>query len=141
MRLPTYKELKQFVEVEGWENKDKKSKKKQGDHFRYVFTTPTGERLFTRVSHGSEKIYDQDLFTRILRDQLCIDEVQFWEAVDKGRKPRRPSPVSVSQEGGIDAKLARNLINKVGLNPSELIGMSQEKAVGIWQDWLTSNNP
>ena len=141
MRLPTFKELRRYVEIEGWENKDKQSKKKQGDHYRYVFTTPGGERLFTRVSHGNGQIYDQDLFARILRDQLRIDENQFWAAVDKGLKPRRPSPVSISQENGLDAKLARNLISKVGLNPTQLIGMSQEEAVAKWQRWLNSDEP
>ncbi|MBI3428951.1 MAG: hypothetical protein HY050_02615 [Actinobacteria bacterium] len=138
MRLPTYKELKRYVEVEGWEDKDKKSSKKKSDHHRYVFTTPTGARLYTRVSHGNEQIYDQEFFGRILRDQLCIDEAQFWAAVDKGVKPRRPMPVSASQQEGIDAKLARNLIAKVGLGPSDLVDMSQEDAVRIWQEWLGS---
>lgn len=138
MRLPTYKELRRYLEVEGWEDKDKKSNKKKGDHHRYVFTTPTGERLYTRVSHGNEQIYDPDHFTRILRDQLCIDELQFWAAVDKGIKPRRPTPVSAAQHEGIDVKLARNLITKVGLNPAALVDMSQADAVLIWQEWLNS---
>jgi len=138
MRLPTNKELKRFVEVEGWENKDQKTHKKTGDHFRYVFTTPTGERLFTRVSHGSGQIGNPDLFASILRDQLCIDEEQFWSAVDKGVRPTRLSPAQAKHVDALDAKLARNLINKVGLKPEELIGMSAQRAQKIWQEWLTS---
>ena len=141
MRLPTYKELKRFVEIEGWEDKDEKSKKKKGDHHRYTFTTPMGEILFTRISHGSDQIQDPDLFAHILRDQLCIDEDQFWRAVDKGLKPSRLSPLHIEQVGAIEAKLARNLINKVGMRPDELVGIDQQGAVGIWQEWLASNVP
>ncbi|MBC7463385.1 MAG: hypothetical protein H7227_03880 [Actinobacteria bacterium] len=138
MRLPTHKELNRYVEVEGWEDKDKKSDKKKGDHHRYVFTTPTGERLYTRVSHGKGQIFDQELFNRIWRDQLCIDEGQFWAAVDKGIRPVRPTPTSSPPHHGIDAKLAKNLITKVGLNPSELDEMSQEDGVRTWNEWLIS---
>ena len=137
MRLPTYKELKRFVEVEGWEDKDQQSRKKTGDHHRYVFTTPTGDRLYTRISHGTDQIYSHELFSAILRDQLRIDEDQFWAAVDKGLKPRRPMPTLTPEYEGIDAKLARNLITKVGMNPADLAGISQRDAVNIWNEWLT----
>ncbi len=138
MRLPTYKELRKFVEVEGWENKDKLSHKRGGDHRRYLFTTPTGERLFTRISHGSGEYKDPDVFQHILREQLYIDEVAFWEAVDRGKIPVRPVlPTSIELGASIDAKLAGNLIMKVKLTPSQLIGMTQEQAVERWREWLS----
>lgn len=141
MRLPTYKELKRFVEVEGWEDKDEKANKKKGDHHRYIFTTPMGERLFIRISHGRDQIQDPDLFAQILRDQLCIDEDQFWKVIDKGIRPTRPSPALSVRADAIDAKLARNLLDKVGMQPSQLVGISQSKAVEIWQEWLTTSVP
>lgn len=141
MRLPTYKELRRFVEVEGWEDKDEKSKKKKGDHHRYTYTTPMGERLFTRISHGRGQIQDPELFAQILKDQLCIDKNQFWKAVDKGIKPTRASLTHNELANAIDAKLARNLINKVGMKPEQLIGIDQQRAVKIWQEWLTTTVP
>ncbi len=140
MRLPTYKELKRFVEVEGWEDKDKVSQKKKGDHYRYVFVTPAGEILYTRISHGSEQVHSQDLFKHILRDQLCIDENQFWDAVDKGIKPKRPTSTATPLNQGIEAKLARNLLAKVGLSQNELADITQTEAVTIWTKWLSSGN-
>jgi hypothetical protein len=95
MRLPTYAQVRKFVEVEGWEDKDKASGKRTGDHHRYVFTTPSGDRLMTRVSHGSGQIGDRDLFAHILRDQLQATEEQFWDAVDSGTRPKRPTPRAV----------------------------------------------
>lgn len=141
MRLPTYQELMRFVDVEGWEDRDKKVGKKKGNHHRFVFTTPTGERLYTRISHGKGQINNPDLFQHILRDQLGIDENQFWRAVDSGIKPVRPSPGLIQTSGALDAKLARNLITKVQVNPNELVGMSEQEAVSLWQEWLTTNIP
>lgn len=138
MRLPSYRELRKFVEVEEWENKDKLSQKKEGDHKRYVFTTPAGERLFTRISHGKGKYQDPDLFQHILRDQLQIDEDQFWAAVDRGKIPVRLGPSgTVSYRTSIDAKLARNLLTKVHLTHAQLSVMTQEQAVECWSEWLS----
>lgn len=141
MRLPTFQELIRFVQVEGWEDKDKKSVKKKGDHHRYVFTTPTGERLYARISHGKGQIYNPDLFQHILRDQLSIDGIQFWAAVNHGVKPIRQSPTSIQIGGALDAKLVRNLITKVKVNPNQLETMTQQEAISLWQDWLTTNIP
>jgi len=136
VRLPIYKEIKRFVEVEGWEDKDEVSQKKKGDHHQYVFVIPTGEILYTRISYGNEQIHSLDLFKHILREQLKIDERQFWDAVDKGIKPKRPTPTTTPQHQGIDAKLARNLIAKVGMSQKDLANITQTEAVGIWNKWL-----
>lgn len=139
MRLPTFHELIRFVQIEGWEDKDKKSGKKKGDHHRYVFTTPTGERLYTRISHGKGQINDPDLFQHILRDQLGINADQFWAAVDHGVKPTRQSPNSIQMSGALDAKLVRNLISKVNVSTKQLEAMTQQEAVSLWQEWLATN--
>lgn len=136
MPLPTNKQLRRFVEVEGWQDKDKASNKKKGDHHRYTFVTPRGEMLYTRISHGRDEIRNPDLFAHILRDQLQIDEEQFWAAVNNGIKPKRPSATLETPTDGIDYKLANNLIKKVGLKPQDLVGMSQDRAVKLWNNWL-----
>jgi hypothetical protein len=137
MRPPTYRELRRFIEVEGWTDKDAAAGRATGDHHRYVFTTPMGDRLYTRISHGRGKIQDADLFRHILRDQLHIEEDQFWAAVDRGKTPERPEPLgSVRAQGAIDAKLARSLLRKVGISPVELSMMTQEDAVARWSEWL-----
>ncbi len=139
MRLPSFQELVRYVQVEGWEDKDKRSGKKTGDHHRYVFTTPTGERLFTKVSHGRGQIHDRGLFEHILREQLCIDEEQFWAAVDQGVQPTRPSLTPTNTEGALDAKLVRNLLTKMKIAPGRLVGMSRDEAIRLWQEWLSTN--
>ena len=139
MRLPTFAQLRRFVAVEGWQDKDALSRKKTGDHHRYVFTTPTGERLYTRVSHGRGQIRDPGLFEHILRDQLKVEAEQFWAAVERGEVPRAPWPASaLAGAGALDARLARALLTKAGLSPSELVGLSQDDAVRLWREWITS---
>ncbi|MDQ1248075.1 MAG: hypothetical protein QG597_2447 [Actinomycetota bacterium] len=141
MRLPTTKDLLRFLAVEGWEDKDAASGKRTGDHHRFVFTTPTGDRLYTKVSHGTKSYRSRDLFKAILRDQLQVSEEEFWQAVDHGVAPNRPRPEQPAQTkgGGIDAKLARNLLTKVGVRPTELAGLSQGDAVALWQAWLADH--
>jgi hypothetical protein len=137
VRLPTFAELRRFVAVEGWEDRDRAARRKTGDHHRYVFTTPTGERLMTRVSHGAGRIGDPDLFAHILHDQLQVDAGQFWAAVDRGVVPARPQPAVPTPEGpSLDAKLARNLLTKVRVPAAEVAAMTTDEAVRRWQEWL-----
>lgn len=139
MRLPTYRELRRFVEVEGWTDRDKASGKKKGDHHRYTLVTPMGKALFTRISHGSGQVQNPDLFAHILRDQLHVTAEQFWEAVDRSNPPKRPSPSPAVAGGGpaLDGKLIWNLLKKVGLSQEDVAKLSQDEAVEIWQKWLT----
>jgi hypothetical protein len=138
VRLPTSKDLLRFLAVEGWENKDAASGKRTGDHHRYFFTTPTGDRLHTKVSHGTKSYRSRDLFKAILRDQLQVSDEESWRPVDRGLAPTRPGPDGSVKErgGGIDAKLARNLLNKVGMAPVQLVGPTQDKAVALLHTWL-----
>ena len=100
--------------------------------------TPTGERLYTRVSHGRGEIRSAGLFTNILQEQLRIDVEQFWDAVDNRVKPKRPMPTSTQQRSGIELKLARNLMSKLGMDPKDFAKLTQEDAVKIWNGWLSS---
>jgi hypothetical protein len=135
--MPTNSELRKFVETEGWEDKDKQSGSKTGDHHRYLLRLETGEVLYTRVSHGSGGIDDPGLFAHILREQLRVTEQQFWDCVRRGVKPPRPGAAPPPPENRIDGRLAYNLVKKVGLTPEQLASMDQEQAVEAWHRYLT----
>ena len=134
MRLPTYKEIRKFVEVEGWVNKDSASKKKTGNHFRFTFITPDGQSLYIFISHGRGQIQDPKLFTHILRSELKVSANQFWEAVDHGVIPRRSSQSGSSSM--IEFKLMRKLLTIAGVSPSKLERISQVEAEKLWSQWL-----
>lgn len=141
MRPLPHKAHKAFVETEGWEQKRStgRGKRTAGDHFRYTLRLATGDVLYTRVSHGTGSLNDPNTIAAVLRDQLRVSEDDFWRCVDDGVLPPRPQPprTAVPAEG-IDAKLLRNLARKVGVSPADLEGLTQEEAVQIWNDWLTT---
>lgn len=139
MRPIPHRAHRTFVEAEGWTKKTRAGSQKSGDHHRYTLVLATGDVLYTRVSHGAGAINDPNLVAAVLREQLQVSEDAFWRCVDAGELPVRPRPEPVRPEGpAVDAKLLRNLVRKVGLSPEELDGMTQERAVRIWNDWLTS---
>jgi len=133
---------KKFVEIEGWTKKGTVSGEgKTGNHFRYSLRLNTGEILYTRVSHGSGSINDHSLVASILREQLRVSEQDFYQCVNNGVLPPRPAPENLEVPAeGLDAKLVRNLINKVGLSQSEVAAMSKAEAVEKWYQYL-SNQP
>ncbi len=135
--MPTNADLRKFVQTEGWQDKDKAAGRRTGDHRRYTFVLQDGDELYTRISHGAGGVDDPGLFARILRDQLRVTEQQFWACVNNGTlPPRPPAPTPTAPENALDAKLARNLLQKVGLTPAQLGGLSKDEAVKIWKDHL-----
>lgn len=141
MRTPTKREFLRVLEVEGWTDKGAVAGRKTGNHLRFVFTTPRGERLYTMVPHGTKPVENANHFQYVLREQLQISADEFWLAVDKGIAPTRPAPNPVQEErrGSIDIKLSANLIRKVGLTPRELARMTPAEAVATWNDWLAKH--
>lgn len=139
MRPLSHADHRRFVETEGWQKKGTaRSTKNTGDHHRYTLTLETGDILHTRVSHGSGAISDPNLVAAILREQLQVTEADFYACVNDGTLPPRPSPARPpTPSDGLDAKLVRNLIRKVGLSQSEVAAMDKEQAVAAWTAYLS----
>lgn len=135
--MPTYRELRLFVEHEGWEDTDAKAGRPKGDHHRYTLELESGEKLYTRISHGRGSIDDPNLFAEILRMQLRVTEDEFWDCVRKKLLPPRPGAPQAPPERTLDGKLAMNLIKKVGLTQEKVSELDQGEAVAIWQRFLT----
>lgn len=138
MRPLSHADHRTFVETEGWEKKGTaRSSRSTGDHHRYTLRLANGDILHTRVSHGAGSIDDPRLVAAILRDQLQVTEADFHACVVDGTLPPRPAtpPPQVPTQG-LDAKLVRNLIKKVGLTQTEVAAMSKEEAVAAWTDYL-----
>jgi hypothetical protein len=131
---------KKFVETEGWEKKGTASGGgKTGNHFRYSLRLNTGEIMYTRVSHGSGSINDPSLVASILREQLRVSEEDFYRCVKDGVLPPRPAPENLEvPTEGLDAKLVRNLITKVGLSQSEVAALRKTEAIEMWNQYLSN---
>ena len=83
--------MRLFVTNDRWTEEPNlaRGRRRTGDHRRYFRDLPDGTRLRTKVSHEEQAEIGQDLFHRILRDQLHVTEPTFWEVV-QGRAPRDP---------------------------------------------------
>jgi hypothetical protein len=92
-RAASYKDHQKFCEVEGWTciSHGPSRRGKSRDHHRYELALRDGRILRTKISHPISKrnTYGVELWKRILRDQLCITEKQFWECVNSGKLPER----------------------------------------------------
>jgi hypothetical protein len=138
VRPLTHADHHKFVETEGWTRKGtSSSSKKTGNHHRYTLTLSTGDVLYTRISHGSGQLGDSKLVSAIFRDQLQVTEADFYRCVEQGILPPRPQIISEAPAEGLDAKLVRNLIRKVGLSQNQVAKMSKTDAINAWNKYLS----
>jgi hypothetical protein len=138
VRPLTHADHRKFVEIEGWTKKgSSSSSKKTGNHHRYSLTLSTGDVLYTRVSHGSGQLGDSKLIATIFRDQLQVTEEDFYRCVEQGILPPRPQIISETAAEGLDAKLVRNLIRKVGISQNQVAKMSKTDTIDAWNKYLS----
>lgn len=91
--IASYKDHQKFCEVEGWQctSHGASRRGKSVDHTRYELVLRDGRILSTKISHAISKrnTYGINLWKRILRDQLCVTEEQFWACVKREEPPER----------------------------------------------------
>jgi hypothetical protein len=78
------------------------------------------------------------MWSHILRDQLEVDEPQFWSCVRDGMKPDRGTPEPPA--AALPADLVHMLISRVHLDESKLVGMSKVEAVARLQRYWTEGS-
>jgi hypothetical protein len=88
------KDLQKFCEVEGWTCVSHGTDRRPGkgrDHHYYELALDNGNVLRTKISHpiGKRHTYGTDMWRRILREQLCVTQEEFWACVNGGKPPRR----------------------------------------------------
>jgi len=85
--------------------------------------------------HPNEEI-GPDLFRRILKDQLHVDEATFREVLRGGRRPsaaKGEAPTTPGKPGWLVALL----ITKVGLSEADIEGLTTEEALRAWEEFQT----
>jgi hypothetical protein len=94
----------------------------------YELHLPDGRVLRTRISHPVDRSnYGANLWSHILRDQLCISEDEFWSCVREGAKPDRGVPELPVE--ALPAELVHLLITRVGLAGPEVALMTKAQAI------------
>lgn len=124
---PTRKDHQQFCVTEGWVQVRNARGKTGSHHVTYELHLPDGRVLRTRVSHPpNRKTYGPQMWAGILREQLDVDEADFWACVQNGVKPARgtPEPPEDSIPAGIVSQLIAN-----GVPEDEIRDMDKDEAL------------
>ena len=133
--MATFRELRHYVNNDWWTEEPNLARghRRTGDHRRYFRDLPDGTWQRTKVSHDERAEIGEDLFHRILRDQLRTTEERFWEVV-RGR-PTGESEVTQPMVEPIPAWLVTRLLFTVGLPETEVAQMTAEEAHAAWRDY------
>ncbi|MGH3038598.1 MAG: cytotoxic translational repressor of toxin-antitoxin stability system [Gaiellaceae bacterium] len=143
MPQPTYKNLRDFCRIDGWDDISKKRLGRKGkglDHDRYEKRLDDGGILRTKVSHGSGQYGDPGLWRHIWRDQLGLDsEEQFWEALRTGEPVERAVAAEAPpSKPAIPGWLLSRLVFTVGIPEEEVNQMTLEEADARWTEFMSS---
>ncbi len=135
--MATFRDLRQYVTNDGWTEEPNlaRGRRRTGDHRRCFRDLPDGTRLRTKVSHDEHAEIGDDLFHRILRDQLRVTEDRFWEVV-RGRSGGETEPPQPVVEP-IPGWLVTRLLFTVGLSEAEVAQMTSDEAQAAWLEYQT----
>lgn len=105
-------------------------------HVTYEPDLADGRVLRTRISHPVDRGgYGRGMGKHILRDQLDVEEPEFWSCVHDRVAPPRGTPAPPA--GALPADLVHILISRVGLDEAEVAKMSKDEAVArVRRYWI-----
>jgi hypothetical protein len=139
MSWPTRKDHDTFCRVEEWVPVRDARGRTGIHHLTYELTLPDGRILRTRISHPVDRSnYGRSMWSHILRDQLQVEESDFWACVQDGIKPDRGVPTPPAE--ALPADLVHLLIHRVGLDEAQVACMSKDKAVARVQRYWTEGS-
>ncbi len=125
----TYADHAAFCRIEGWREVRNARGVTGSHHITYELDLPDGRVLRTRVSHPADKTsYGPRLRAHVMRDQLDINEAEFWACVQEKTRPARSRVADVLPEA-IDASIVFLLITQVGLSEAQVKDMSRQQAI------------
>ena len=134
--MATFGDLKRYLELDGWQPVQNRARGRArgGDHDRYEKSQPSGAPLRTKVSRHPNEEIGPDLFRRILREQLHVDEATFWDVI-RGVKASTAMSVAPPSSPGTPGWLVLLLITKVGLTEDQIETMSTDEAHRTWEEY------
>lgn len=107
-------------------------------HLTYELYLPDARIMRTRISHPVDRTdYGPSLWKHILRDQLEVDEEEFWACVQSRVRPSRGVPEPPTD--ALPADLVHLLITRAGVDEVEVARMSKDDAVARLQQYWTEN--
>jgi hypothetical protein len=135
MKPATTSDHRTFCEVDGWERKGDKPGRHVSKHEIWTKRLADGTLLRTSVSKGDRQ-YGQQLYSRILTHQLQVTSKQFWDAVDRDIKPKRPGEVAMpAAERRIPLWMFVRLKRELGYTEDEIRTMGPREAEKRFRSW------
>ncbi len=134
---PTRADHDAFCRREGW-TRVRDSRGSTGTHhITYELALPDGQVLRTRVSHPpDQRDYGASMWSHILRDQLRVNEEEFWACVRTATMPDRGDVQAPAE--ALPAELAYLLVRRVGLAEHEVASLTRAQAIERLQQYWTS---
>jgi hypothetical protein len=140
--VATFGDLEEYlIRARGWleETNLSHGKRRTGDHKRYSKVLPDGTRLHTKVSDHPREEIGEDLFRRILREQLRVTEQEFW-AVVRNQKARPAVPAVSTTMGtpdvpGIPGWLVICLVEVTDMAEDDVLSLTPEEAQAAWDSY------
>lgn len=133
--MATFRDLRQYVTNDGWTEEPNlaRGRRRTGDHRRYFRELADGTRLRSKVSHDEDAEIGEDLFHRILRDQLRVTEERFWGVV-RGRAGVERETAQPAVEP-VPGWLVTRLLLTVGLPEADVAQMTPDEARAAWLEY------
>jgi hypothetical protein len=117
-----------FCRVEGWHPVRDARGRSGTHHVTYELGLPDGRILRTRISQPVDRSgYGRSMWQHLLRDQLQVNESEFWACVQQRIVPDRGAPAPPPE--ALPAELVHLLIHHVGLPEAEIAAMTKHEAV------------
>jgi hypothetical protein len=136
---PTRQAHERFCVVESWAQVRDARGRTGTHHVTYELTLKDGRVLRTRISHPVDRsTYGPAIWSHILRDQLDVTDVEFWNCVQEGIKPDRGEPVVPVD--ALPADLVYMLIHRVGLDDAAVAAMTKDEAIARLNQYWTSGS-
>jgi len=134
-RAATRREHVRFCEVEGWRQVQSARESANNHHLTFELPLDDGRVLRTRISRpANNESYGKALWSHILRDQLCVTQVEFWKCVDGGEVPVRSSSMPLPPSAALPAGLAHQLVHVLQLSSAEVAALSLDDAIALMND-------
>lgn len=123
---PTRRDHQQFCLKEGW-TQVRNARGRGGHHVTFELNLPDGRVLRTRISPPpNRQSYGPSIWAHILRDQLDVNEEEFWACVREDTMPQRSrvETTTPSIPAGVVAQLLSH-----GVAEAEVRLMSRGEAI------------
>jgi len=126
---PTWGEIEKFLQVDGWTRLAASSRGGSSeDHIFYEKFLDSGALLQTHISHSRRGRPSPGRFGLILREQIKVSRVQFWEALSSGEPVTRPASIEKKQQVEHDAWVLAVLVGDLHMTAAQIERLDAEQA-------------